>query len=204
MSKRQHKEDLIVRLFNVNIIKFGEFQLKSGIKSPFYFDLRPIISYPEILAELADAYIGKMQTLKFDRIAGIPFTGIPIATAISIRGTYPMVHCRAQQKKYGTQRSVEGVFTEGDSALLIDDTITDGASKLESIDLFKHNHFIINDVLIFLDRKQGGSETLKKHGISLHSVCDIFQMLDILKHKGQIDFKTYNQSLSFFKNGTLK
>lgn len=204
MNDQHHIETLILSLFEKDIIKFGNFRLKSGIMSPFYFDLRPIISYPEILAELADVYIGKMQTLKFDRIAGIPFTGIPIATAISIRGTYPMVHCRAQQKKYGTQRSVEGVFNEGDSVLLIDDTITDGASKLESIDLFKHNHFIINDVLIFLDRKQGGSETLKKHCISLHSMCDIFQMLDILKHRGKIDSKIYNQTLIFFKNSASR
>ena len=204
MNDQQRLEILILNLFEKDIIKFGNFRLKSGIMSPFYFDLRPIISYPKILSELADAYIGKMQTLEFNRIAGIPFTGIPIATAISIRGAYPMVHCRAQQKKYGTQRSVEGVFKKGDSVLLIDDTITDGASKLESIDLFKHNQFTINDVLIFLDRKQGGSETLIKCGIRLHSVCDIFQMLDILTHRGQIDSKAYNQTLMFFKSSTSK
>ena len=193
-----------MKLFERNIIKFGNFRLKSDIMSPFYFDLRPIISYPKILSELADAYILNMQDLDFNSIAGIPFTGIPIATAISIRGTYPMIHCRTRQKEYGTQKSVEGIYSEGDTVLLIDDTITDGASKLETIDLIKNNQFIIHDVLVFLDRKQGGSVTLKKHGICLHSVCDVFQLLDILKHRGQIDRNTHDRSLRFFKNSAVK
>lgn len=204
MGKTHHIEDLIIKLFKKNIIKFGRFQLKSSIMSPFYFDLRPIISYPTILSELADAYIEKMQDLEFDRIAGIPFTGLPIATAISIHGDYPMVHCRTQQKEYGTQRSVEGIYEKGDTVLLIDDTITDGASKIESIDLFKENQFTVHDVLVFLDRKQSGSETLKKHDIRLHSVCDVYRMLDILKHNEYIAENTYNVTMTFFENCTTK
>lgn len=201
---KQHTEDLIIRLFKTNIIRFGEFRLKSGIISPFYFDLRPVISFPKILLDLADAYIENMQNLTFDRVAGIPFTGLPIATAIAIRGDHPMVHCRTKQKEYGTQRSVEGIYKKGDRVLLVDDTITDGVSKLESIGLFKENHFAVNDVLVFLDRKQGGSETLKEYDIRLHSVCDIFQMLDIIKQSKHITEDTYNETLMFFKDSTSR
>lgn len=204
MGKQQHTEDLIIRLFKTNIIRFGEFRLKSGIISPFYFDLRPVISYPVLLSDLADVYIENMQNLAFDRIAGIPFTGLPIATAIAIRGDHPMVHCRTKQKKYGTQRSVEGIYKKGDKVFLIDDTITDGVSKLESIALFKKNHFAVHDVIVFLDRKQGGSETLKQHDIRLHSVCDIFQTLDILKQSKHITEDTYNKTLTFFKDCTSR
>jgi len=200
MGKQQHTEDLIIRLFKTNIIRFGEFRLKSGIISPFYFDLRPVISYPALLSDLADVYIENMQNLAFDRIAGIPFTGLPIATAIAIRGDHPMVHCRTKQKEYGTQRSVEGICKKGDKVLLIDDTITDGVSKLESIGLFKKNYFAVYDVIVFLDRKQGGSETLKEYDIRLHSVCDIFQMLDILHHGKHIAGASYHETLMFFKN----
>lgn len=199
MSNKEQLENLIVELFKTDIIKFGNFKLKSGVMSPFYFDLRSIISYPKLLCELADTYIEKMKSLKFDRIAGIPFTGLPIATAISIRSNYPMVHCRARQKEYGTQKSVEGIYKKGDTVLLIDDTITDGASKLESINFFKENEFVVSDVLIFLDRKQGGGEKLKEHGISLTSVCDIYQMLDILRRNNQISENKYDETLRFLK-----
>lgn len=192
-------QNLIVKLFKVDIIKFGDFKLKSGIMSPFYFDLRSIISYPDLLVELADAYIEKTKKLQFDRIAGIPFTGLPIATAISVQGSYPMVHCRAKQKEYGTQRSVEGIHEKGDRVLIIDDTITDGASKLESINLFKKNQFTVNDVLIFLDRKQGGGEKLTEYGISLTSVCDIYEMLEILHNSKQISENEYKETLTFFR-----
>lgn len=202
MNDKQLLEILVVKLFEVGIIKFGSFKLKSGILSPFYFDLRPIISFPNLLSKLADAYINEIQNLKFDRIAGIPFTGLPIATTIAIQGNYPMVHCRTKQKEYGTQRTVEGIHKKGDTVLIIDDTITDGASKLESINLFKENQFTVNDVLIFLDRKQGGSEKLKEHSISLTSVCDIYEMLDMLHNNNQISENKYEEILMFFKRKT--
>lgn len=200
MHEDNRLEALIEELYDANMVRFGSFKLKSGIMSPFYFDLRPIISFPKLLSKLADAYIIEMEHLKFDRITGIPFTGLPIATAISMRGNYPMVYCREKAKDYGTKNVVEGIHKAHDKLLVIDDTITDGASKLESIGQFTESQFIVEDVLIFLDRKQGGREKLKENFLNLISVCDIDRLLDILHKQRKIDDKIYSETTQFFKS----
>src|ERR687891_772853 len=85
-------------LLNAGCIKFGEFTLKSGLKSPIYIDLRQIISHPQLLANVAQAYLPIISNLEFSRIAGLPYAAIPIATAISLAGNYPMVYPRKEVK----------------------------------------------------------------------------------------------------------
>src|SRR5262245_24053404 len=85
-------------LLSAGCIKFGEFTLKSGLKSPIYIDLRQIITYPKLLEQIGAAYLPLLQGLKFDRIAGLPYAAIPIATAISLAGNYPMIYPRKEAK----------------------------------------------------------------------------------------------------------
>ena len=67
-------------LLEAGCIKFGEFTLKSGLKSPIYIDLRYIISFPKLLEQIGAAYLPLLKELKFSRIAGLPYAAIPIAT----------------------------------------------------------------------------------------------------------------------------
>ena len=85
-------------LLSAGCIKFGEFTLKSGLKSPIYIDLRQIITHPKLLAQIGDAYLPILQRLTFDRLAGLPYAAIPIATAISLAGNYPMIYPRKEVK----------------------------------------------------------------------------------------------------------
>ena len=78
-------------LLDAGCIKFGEFTLKSGLKSPIYIDLRQIITYPKLLEQIGQAYLPMLKELKFQRLAGLPYAAIPIATAISLAGDYPMI-----------------------------------------------------------------------------------------------------------------
>ena len=59
-------------LLEAGCIKFGEFTLKSGLKSPIYIDLRQIISHPKLLEQVAKSYLSILRQLKFDRLAGLP------------------------------------------------------------------------------------------------------------------------------------
>src|SRR5688572_25617481 len=89
-------------LLSAGCIKFGEFTLKSGLKSPIYIDLRRIISHPKLLTDVAQAYLPIISNLQFSRLAGLTYAAIPIATAISLSGNYPMIYPRKESKTYGT------------------------------------------------------------------------------------------------------
>jgi orotate phosphoribosyltransferase len=126
------EKQLIDDLYAIQALKFGEFKLKSGALSPFYVDLRVIISHPPILQAVARRILDLLAPLKFQRIAGIPYAGLPIATAVSLAGNLPMSYARKEAKDYGTKRVIEGRCEPGEIVVLIDDVITDGASKFEA------------------------------------------------------------------------
>ena len=191
------KKELALALHEVGSIKFGEFKLKSGIISPIYIDLRLLISYPKILKLIADAMIEIAKDLKFDVIAGIPYTALPIATAISLDQDWPMVYARKEVKDYGTKKKLEGVYSEGDVALIIDDLITTGGSKFETIKPFEAAGLKINDIVVLVDREQGGGRLLEEKGYKFHSVIGINEILDILKEEGEIDDEKYQKSKKF-------
>lgn len=194
MSKKQ---EIALALYEIGAIKFGEFTLKSGIKSPIYIDLRLLISYPKVLKLISEAMIEIAKDLQFDVIAGIPYTALPIATAISIDQDWPMVYARKEVKDYGTKKKLEGVFKEGDTALIIDDLITTGDSKFETIEPFEASGLKITDFLVLVDREQGGGRLLEEKGFKLHSVIGINELLDILKESGKLDDQHYNQAKDF-------
>jgi uridine monophosphate synthetase len=177
---------LIDDLFAIQALKFGDFKLKSGALSPFYVDLRVIISYPRILQAIARRILDLLVPLTFQRIAGIPYAGLPIATAVSLAGNFPMIYARKAAKDYGTKRVIEGKYAAGETVVLIDDVITDGASKFEATDPLLQAGLVVKDFAIFLDREQGGAERLCERGYSLHRALRISDVLEHLHATGRL------------------
>jgi orotate phosphoribosyltransferase len=194
------KEKIIDSLISIGAVKFGEFKLKSGIMSPIYLDLRIIISYPDILKNIATELITLSQKLQFDKIAGIPYTAMPIATAFSLASGHPMIYSRKERKEYGTGQMIEGVWNTGDQVLIIDDLITNGGSKLETFEVFLKAGLKVKDVIVLIDREQGGKEKLEQEGYHLHSAISIFDILGRMKHLKQIDEMQYNKIYDFLQN----
>ena len=173
-------------LLAAGCIKFGSFTLKSGLVSPIYIDLRQIISDPKLLAEVGAAYLPLLGELKFDRIAGLPYAAIPIATAVSLQGGYPMIYPRKEIKEYGTKAEIEGEYHAGETIAVIDDLATTGGSKFEAIQKLTAAGLVVKDVVVLVDRQSGAKEALAQAGYTMHAVLTITQLLDHWEETGRV------------------
>lgn len=178
---------LYEEIFSAGCIKFGEFKLKSGIMSPVYCDFRGLVSNPALLREIGQALGERAKQIGCDRLAGIPYAGLPLGVAASLASGIPMIYPRKEAKDYGTKKLIEGAYNEGDRVLVIDDIITDGASKIEAIAPLKEAGLVVTDVLIILDREQGGDKILAKAGYTLHSLGKLSEVLDALVAAGKVE-----------------
>ncbi len=186
-------------LLNAGCIKFGNFTLKSGLSSPIYIDLRRIISFPRLLAQIGDAYLPLLRNLTFDRLAGLPYAAIPIATAVSLQGDYPMIYPRKEVKTYGTKAEIEGEFHAGETALVIDDLATTGGSKFEAIEKLTAVGLVVKDIVVLVDRQSGAKESLEQAGYSMHAVLTITQLLDYWDETGKVEKDKLKETREFLK-----
>lgn len=174
-------------IFDAGCVRFGEFKLKSGIVSPIYVDFRGLVSKPDLLREIGQALAERAKEIGCDCIAGIPYAGLPLGVAASLAGGIPMIYPRKEAKDYGTRKLIEGEYAPGERALVIDDIITDGASKIEAIEPLKEAGLRVSDVLVVLDREQGGGRVLASSGYRLHSLGKLSDVLDALAAAGRVD-----------------
>jgi len=192
-----HLATLADELLSAGCIKFGEFTLKSGLKSPIYIDLRQIIAYPKLLEQIGAAYLPLLKDLKFNRIAGLPYAAIPIATAISLTGNYPMIYPRKEVKTYGTKAEIEGEYHAGETIVVIDDLATTGGSKFEAIEKLTGVGLIVKDVVVLVDRQSGAKESLAQAGYSMHAVLTISQLLEHWEENGRVEKNKINETRKF-------
>ena len=178
--------DIADGLLSAGCIKFGSFTLKSGLQSPIYIDLRRIITYPRLLEQIGAAYLPLLKELTFDRIAGLPYAAIPIATAISLQGNYPMIYPRKEVKTYGTKAEIEGEYHPGETIVVIDDLATTGGSKFEAIEKLTGVGLVVKDVVVLVDRQSGAMESLAKAGYAMHAVLTISQLLKYWEERGTV------------------
>jgi uridine monophosphate synthetase len=193
-------EELILDLARIGAVRFGQFTLKSGVRSPIYVDLRLLASYPQVLGRVAAAYAAVLQgrvgpAIEFDRLAAIPYAALPIGTAVALQTGRPLIYPRKEVKGYGTQRAIEGAFQPGERVVVLDDLITTGESKVEAIAPLLEAGLEVRDVVVLIDRQSGGAEELARGGYRLHAVLTLRQMVEVLAEQGQISGEQRSQVL---------
>jgi uridine monophosphate synthetase len=184
------KERLVHALISTGCFRLGDFTLKSGKKSPFYIDLRRLISDPKALALAGKAYAMLAKECSFDRLAGIPAAALPLATAAALALEVPMIWPRMPVKDHGTGNRVEGAFSPGDKVLLLDDLITTGLSKREAVEILRAEALVVEDLVVLVERGKEGRSDMESSGIRLHAFLHIREIVLTLERLGIIDSQT--------------
>lgn len=180
------QERLSAQLFDIGAVKFGDFRLKFHDKnpeaplSPVYIDLRVLRRFPEAKAAAVDVYQELVHPLEFDLLADIPTAATPLVSSLSDRLGVGMITPRTDDKSHGTGAKIDGLqdLDRGKVAVLIDDLVTRADSKLEAVSILTGQGVRVNDVVVLIDREQGGREQLAAEGFNLHSALTMNRMLD--------------------------
>ena len=179
--------------------------LHSGLWSPFYIQLRILSSFPQTLGMIGSALgtLVKEEASHINRLVGIAFAGIPIATAMSLSTGIPACHTRKVEgarteeefkdaiSKYGQHSLLEGEVREGDAICLVDDLVTGMESKLVArgqvvteLERRGISNYAIDDIAVVIDRQQGARVRANELKIRLHSLIDLVdEGLSLIRNK---------------------
>ncbi|MCS7286448.1 MAG: orotidine-5'-phosphate decarboxylase [Anaerolineae bacterium] len=177
---------LTLSLFDSGCIRFGSFTLASGKTSSIYIDLRPLPSFPQLMRQVIPVYVQLLAPLDFDVIAAIPYAALPFGVLTAMEMNKPLIYPRKEAKTYGIARAIEGEFRPGQCAVVLDDLITTGDSKLRVIEPLEQAGLRVKDIVVLIDREQGGREFLEAKGYRLHSFLRLREMLEILVREGRL------------------
>jgi orotate phosphoribosyltransferase len=185
-----------ILLIKNDAIKFGDYILASGKKSPYYVDLRQTISSPITMDWIANSLgriiLNEIGRDKIDRVLGVPTAGIPFATVVSQKLGIPLIYYRQARKEHGVRKKIEGILQRNDRVLIVDDLITTGESVIEAAEVVRDQGGVVNELVVLLDREQGGQERLRSTRIEPHVLFKISSAMAWLHTVGLIEDKVFD------------
>jgi orotate phosphoribosyltransferase len=172
------------KLFKEKSLMRGEFTLSSGLKSSHYFDGRLTTLSPEGAYLVGKTVFELLKDTGIDALGGPTIGADPMVAAVALvsylKGKpIPAFIVRTQPKKHGTQRYIEGHLPPGGTVAIVDDVITTGGSVLRAIEAVEEEGCRVGQVVVLLDRNQGGADELRRRGYS-------FTALLRLDDKGEV------------------
>ena len=182
------------------------FILASGKPSPTYIDCRKLISYPRIRSTLMDFLtVTVMRNAgfeAFDNVAGGETAGIPFGALVAERMALPMTYVRKKPKGYGRNARIEGVMTEGQRVLLVEDLTTDGGSKISFVDAIRETGATCahTAVIFYYGIFPQTEKILGGHGVTLYHLCTWWDVLTEAREQGTFDIATLREVEAFLKS----
>jgi len=137
----------------------GDFTLRSGKKSKFYFDKYLFETQPDILEAMGQE-IARRLPPGTARIAGPELGAVALAAAASLAARIPFFIVRNAKKDYGTSKTIEGKLNAGESVVLVEDIVTTGGQVIEAIKNITAAGATVTKVIVALDRLEGGKENI--------------------------------------------
>ena len=190
---------LILGLADLGAVKFGNFTLASGARSPIYIDLRLLVSRPQLLAQAAELYAAVLADLPYERIAGVPYAALPIGTAVALVADAPLIYPRKEAKAHGLGKDIEGAWEVGDRVVVIEDLITKAGSILKSVERFREVGLAVEHAIVLIDREQGGKANLAAAGVTGYSVLTIGEVMDVLVDAGRLSADKRQEVLAYIR-----
>ena len=192
-----HSKEAFIRLaLDCNVLKFGEFTLKSGRLSPYFFNAG-LFYQGRSLREIGRVYAQTLinNTVDFQHLFGPAYKGLPLATATAIALAEMGVDStvtfnRKEIKTHGEGGQLIGAPLIGNT-VIIDDVITAGTAFREAQQLIQEQGGKLTAVVIALDRCERGMtnrstlDEIKDQGINVFSIITLFDLIDYLKHHGE-------------------
>lgn len=185
-------ERLAQALVDAGAIQFGAFRLKlheerpDAPLSPIYINLRLLRSHPDQMDVAVAAYRALLRDCEFDVLADVPMAATPFVAIISHLTRMPMITPR-QPKTHGSGASIDGAYRPGQTAVVIDDLVTKADSKLEAVRVLEAEGLRVRDVVVLVDREQGGREQLTAAGYTLRAAVRFTELMDIYRRTGVVD-----------------
>ena len=182
-----YKQQFIEFALARQVLKFGEFTLKSGRVRPYFFNAG-LFNTGADLARLGGFYAAALQAtgLQYDVIFGPAYKGIPIATAVSValfnqfNVDKPVCFNRKEAKEHGEGGNLIGSPLRG-KVLLVDDVITAGTAIRESMQLIQANEAQLSAVLIALNRQERGNGELSAiQEVERDYQCNVLSIIDFV------------------------
>ena len=201
-------QDIVAKiLIDIESVKFSfdkHFTLTSGYKSPVYVDCRKIISFVKernIILDYANMYF-KEKKIKFDILAGGETAGIPYAAFLSEKLQKKMIYVRKKPKGFGINQQIEGYYTKGQKAILIEDLATDGRSKAIFVQALRKSGLEISDIFVvfYYDIFDIKKTPLGSMNIKIHSLCTWKNIINVISNKKLFNKNEINNLKIFLKN----
>jgi orotate phosphoribosyltransferase len=174
------KKELAERITAVSYLT-GQFRLRSGKVSPFYWDKYRFESDPTLLSAIVDE-LQKLLPPAFDRLAGLELGGIPLATVLSLKTSKPCLFVRKTPKTYGTCSLVEGGFQPDDRVVVVEDVVATAGQMCRVVKQMRGLGLVVEHVVCVVSREPGGYQGLQSVGCSLATVFTMNE-LDGLTHE---------------------
>ena len=157
------RSELIEQMKEIALLQ-GEFTLRSGKKSNWYFDKYRFEGIPSIMHSVAH-HMARLIPEGTDRLAGIELGGIPMCTALSMHTDIPCMFIRKKAKDYGTAARIEGVYEPKDRILLVEDVVTTGGQAIELLRQLRADGLDIIGTIAVLNRNEGANEAFAAENI---------------------------------------
>lgn len=187
---REKTAEILLEIGAVEFRPSEPFTYASGLKGPIYCDNRKLLSYPKQRKQVADFFVEKINSLgiSFDQLAGLATAGIPHAAFIAQLMEKPMVYIRSKPKSHGRRNQVEGDAKPGQSLLLVEDLINQGASLNEALLGVKDADLKAVACMAIVSYQMDNARAVSEEwNLPLHTLTDFDALCEQALKMGKID-----------------